>query len=395
MLTTNRRQLLAAFGATTAAALPSLALPGFVTAAGAAPQGDNVLVLVELAGGNDGLNTVVPMTDPAYRALRPGIGIGRGALLSLDQDTGLHPSMRAMADLWEDGDLRVIEGVGYPDPNRSHFRSIEIWNSGSGANANADTGWLANSIGRLDRFSSHDAEGLVLGGSSGPLNGPGRFSAIRDIDQFMDQTEIPGRHAVRPVDSSPLHHVLATYDSAKVTGDRLRSKIAGKSGAGWDFPQTELGGQLLNAARLLDAGVEVPVIKVVQEGYDTHDAQPWTHAALLEDLSAAIGAFARHLKRMGMWERVTLVTYSEFGRRARENANDGTDHGTAAPVFAVGGAVAGGFGGQRPSLTELADDDLVFTTDYRRVYASLLSDIWGQADNAFSAQGFDGLKILA
>ena len=376
-LSFSRRRFLSALG-TGAAALPILTVPGFVRAADNPPASGNILVLVELSGGNDGLNTVIPMTDPTYRALRPDIGIATQQGLSIDADTMLHPSLREVAAMWEEGDLGIVEGVGYPNPNRSHFRSIEIWNAGDGAQSTAREGWVASAFGTGAPVAI-DAQGLVLGGTMGPLSGEGRFSAMRDEEFFLDTLEnLPDvQHPVRPAAArSPLDHVLETYDSAQVTGEAIRRKLESSRARRWDFPETEIGEQLRTAARLLDAGVEVPVLKVVQDGYDTHDAQPFQHSALLEELSQATHAFARAMKDIGLWDHVTLLTYSEFGRTARENASGGTDHGTAAPVFVMGGNVAGGLAGARPSLDDLVDGEMAHTTDYRSLYQSVLTDLW-------------------
>lgn len=392
MNTLSRRRLLTALGGSLAS-LPLITTPGFVAAAGQALPKGNTLVLIELAGGNDGLNTVVPITDPDYRGLRPEIGIAQSESLGLDSDTALHGSMRHFANLWEAGDMQIVEGVGYPNPNRSHFRSIEIWNSGAGADAYGRDGWVANAFAEGRAPTQTDVSGLVLGGDMGPLVGDGRFSAMRDEETFINTLEnLPGmRHAVRPTEEkSPLEHVLKTYDSARVTGDVVLRKLEQSAARGFQFPGGELGDQLYTAARLLEAGVEVPVLKVVQGGYDTHDNQPGEHAFLLEQLSDAVGAFARAMREIGIWDQVTVVTYSEFGRTARENGSYGTDHGTAAPVFAIGGKVEGGFGGQRVDLGRLIDDDLVHTTDYRSLYAGLLNDLWGIESNGATTP----LKLL-
>ncbi len=379
MTNVSRRRFLQALGQG-AAALPLITTPTFVAAAGAADFSGKTLVLVELAGGNDGLNTVIPITDPAYRGLRPQIGIARDASLGIDADTALHGSMRGFADLWENGDLQIIEGVGYPNPNRSHFRSIEIWNAGQGADSLIRDGWIAQAFADGAAPQPADVSGLVLGGDMGPLAGEGRFSAMRDEETFVETIgNLPGmKHAVRPQSAqSPLDHVLRTYESAQITGEVISRKLANSAARQMAFPESELGGQLHTAARLLEAGVDVPVLKVVQGGYDTHDNQPAEHAYLLDDLSRSLAAFGAALKVMGLWQDVTIVTYSEFGRTARENGSFGTDHGTAAPVFVAGGGVLGGLSGARVSLDRLYEDDLVHTTDYRDVYAGLLQDIWG------------------
>ena len=395
ILNPSRRRFLQALGVG-AAALPVVTLPGFVQAAGATPRSGNILILVELAGGNDGLNTVVPIRDDAYRALRPEIGLSARETLNIDGDTGLHPSLRRLSRLWDKGQLQIVEGVGYPDPNRSHFRSIEIWNAGLGAQAQTSTGWIANA------FEGHapqaeDVDGLVLGGEMGPLAGPGRFSSLRNEETFVELLEaLPGgQHPVRPQGTHPLAHVLKTYERAEMTGDRIAAKLERSRTRRWDFPESELGEQLRSAARLLDAGVDVPVLKVVQGGYDTHEAQPDMHGYLLMDLSEAVAAFESAMRDIGLWDQVTIVTYSEFGRTARENASGGTDHGTAAPVFVMGGGVAGGLTGARPRLDRLVEDDLVHTTDYRLLYDAILTDLWDVPGQFASPGAANALRLRA
>lgn len=383
-LTPSRRRLLQCLG-TGAASLPLISLPGFVTAARATPTPGNILILIELAGGNDGLNTVIPLKDDAYHDLRPEIGINANEALGLDTDTGLHSSMRGMADIWEDGGLQIVQGVGYPNPNRSHFRSIEIWNAGRGADSQVRQGWV--SAGLSDNPQpALDADGLVLGGGMGPLDGPGRFSAIRDEEMFFETFQyLPGEmHPVRPdTAKTPLAHVLETYDSARITGDAILKRLNNSAARSFAFPESALGEQLRTATRLLDAGVELSVLKVVQDGYDTHEWQPDQHSSLLDDLSQSISAFRNAMQDIGLWDQVSVVTFSEFGRTARENASGGTDHGTAAPVFIAGGGVNGGLSGRAPSLTDLVEDDLVHTTDYRTVYCALLNDLWNIKAPAF------------
>ncbi|MEM1232571.1 MAG: DUF1501 domain-containing protein [Pseudomonadota bacterium] len=382
----SRRRFLAAMGA----ALPAITLPGFMTAAGyatrAAPRTGNTLILIELSGGNDGLNTVIPVTDPAYRGLRPTLGITNGP--TLDDDTILHPAMRDMAEIWDEGALRIVEGVGYPNPNRSHFRSIEIWNAGQGARARSVDGWISTAF-TGEAPAGTDADGLVLGGSVGPLRGPGRFSVIEDEEVFLETLHAleQAPHAVRPAQRTALDHVLDAYEQAELTGSAIARRLERGAMRRFQFPETALAEQLHAAARLLDAGAEVPVFKVMQEGYDTHDNQPDAHAGLLHDLSEAIAAFSQAAKAMGRWEDVAIVTYSEFGRTARENGSAGTDHGTAAPVFVAGGAVRGGFGGVRVDLTQLSNDDLVYTTDYRALYDGLLRGLWALEAPVFAGHG--------
>ncbi|MEO0712036.1 MAG: DUF1501 domain-containing protein [Pseudomonadota bacterium] len=376
VLNPGRRCFLQALGAGAALSLPSLALPGFVRAAGAAPGRGKTLILIELAGGNDGLNTIVPICDPAYRGLRPQIGIAARDALGLNDDTALHPALRPLMALWEAGEMRLIEGVGYPDPNRSHFRSIEIWNAGGGAAHFDREGWVPRAFAGRPNLGL-EAEGLILGGPAGPLDGPGRFAALRAEEAYFEALDTLADAQNAPATGqSPLDHVLGTYESAQLMGERLRQRLERTAARRFEFPGGVLGEQLSVAARLLAAGAEVPVMKVIQPGYDTHQGQPDRHAELLGELGASIAAFADSLRGEGRWQDVTLVTYSEFGRTARENASAGTDHGTAAPVLVAGGNVVGGFDGARPDLSALYEDDLVHTTDYRALYRAILADLW-------------------
>jgi len=378
------------------ASLPAITLPGFVSAAGATPTTGKTLVLIELAGGNDGLNTVIPITDPAYRGLRPRIGISRTQTLTLDADTGLHPSMRGLTRLWEAGDLGIVEGVGYPNPNRSHFRSIEIWHAGQGAASKERDGWIAQAFASGAPMGT-DADGLLIGGSMGPLRGAGRFTALENEETFLDtlQNLESAPHAVRPQETSALAHVLDTYESAQITGTTIANRLERGAMRDFDFPDGDLGEQLRAVARLLDAGVEVPVFKVVHEGFDTHDNQPERHAELLAQLSDGIWAFSRAAHAMGRWNDIAVVTYSEFGRTARENGSEGTDHGTAAPVFVAGGSVRGGFSGARVDLTRLYRNDLVHTTDYRALYEGLLTGLWSIESPLFRGFHPTPLRLFA
>ena len=218
---------------------------------------------------------------------------------------------------------------------------------------------------------------------------------MRDLNRYNEALGFVENeeHPVR-ANQSPLQHVLDTYESAYLTGSNILAKLEKSYEKDWSIPYSDLGQQLHSVARLLDAGVTAPVMKVVQNGYDTHANQRGTHDYLLEELSLALTSFSRVIQQMGRWDDITIVTYSEFGRRAYENGSAGTDHGTAAPVFVLGGAVNGGLSGSRPSLEALEDGDLKFTTDYRQVYAGLLADLWGMKSSSFTEQGFAGLKIL-
>ena len=403
--TRSRRQVLETIGMSGLAMLPALVPLTALAGKHADETQSGILLLIELAGGNDGLNTVIPIGDPAYRAHRPEIGIRKSDVLNLDTDTGLHPSMRGLADLWETGEVRIVEGVGYPNPNRSHFRSIEIWNTGGGPDTHKTTGWIVEATDGDWTKDNHDADGLVLGGDMGPMSGPGRFIAVRDPDRFVKGFRInaTARNRLEHVfgsasssaeSASPLEHVLAVHESAGITANRVRAKLARTSEKDWGFPDTAFGQQMRNTIRLMDAGVIAPVFKVTINGFDTHANQVGQHAALLQETSDVLAVFAKLARQIGLWDRILVMTYSEFGRRVYENHSYGTDHGTAAPVLLVGGRVVGGFAGARPSLERLNDGDLVFTTDYREVYASVLADLWKKRDNNFARSGHKPVPIM-
>ncbi len=396
-LSMNRRNWLRLMGAS-ALSLPLTTAPAW--AAGAGLGKDHTLILIELEGGNDGLNTLIPYADDNYQRVRPTLALSGRDVLQLGGDMGLHPSLSGLAKGWERGQVRLIEGVGYPNPNRSHFRSIEIWNAGLGADTKETQGWVS----RLMNQSTLglDADGIGLGGEMGPLRGPGRFTGLEEIEEFFDQAEalrtagvlggyddgtmgsatmmMDGGHSVRPSGgNAALDHLLSVHSNAVGTADLLERKLRQAANRDFSMPDSALGLQLAAALQLLDAGVTTPVMKVAHGGFDTHAYQAEEHAFLLQELDTAMAAFERAAREIGVWNNVTLMTYSEFGRRFHENGSEGTDHGTAAPVLLAGGKVAGGFGGARPSLAreDLVEDDMVHTTDFRAVYAGIVQDLWG------------------
>ena len=410
-LSMNRRNWLRLMGAS-ALSLPLTTAPAW--AAGAGLGKDHTLILIELEGGNDGLNTLIPYRDDNYRRVRPTLALSGREVLQVGSDMGLHPSLSNLAQGWERGEVRLVEGVGYPNPNRSHFRSIEIWNAGLGADTKETQGWVSR---LMDQDSlGLDADGIALGGEMGPLRGPGRFTGLEEIEQFFDQAEalrtagvLGGyddtmgdgasmMHSVRPSGgNAALDHLLSVHSNAVGTADLLERKLRQASTRDFDMPDSTLGLQLAAALQLLDAGVTTPVLKVSHGGFDTHAYQAEAHAFLLQELDDAMRGFERAARDMGIWNNVTLMTYSEFGRRFHENGSEGTDHGTAAPVILAGGKVAGGFGGARPSLEakDLIEDDMVHTTDFRSVYSGIAQDLWG-LDPAAAVNGqFEIEKILA
>jgi uncharacterized protein (DUF1501 family) len=340
-----------------------------------------VLLLVELAGGNDGLNTVVPQNDPRYKRLRPTLGLGDDELVGLSREVALHHNLGALMPAWESGQLAVVQGVGYPNPNRSHFRSIEIWETGSESDEFLGEGWLAQLWGQGGAGKALAAEGVVLGdGEVGALAGPGaRAWVMEDPEQFTAQAKRlkPARAPQEGKAPASLKHLLAVQEEVSKGAKRLEDRWSQRPKLGARFPSTPLGRSLEVAAGLIVSGVEVPVVKVTHGGFDTHARQRATHDRLLLELAEGLEALREALHKAGRWDDVLVMTYSEFGRRASENASGGTDHGTAAPQLLMGGAVKGGLYGQPPSLEDLDGEDLRYTVDFRSLYTTVAQEWWG------------------
>lgn len=339
-----------------------------------------VLVLVELKGGNDGLNTVIPFADPAYQRLRPGIGIAADKTLKLSEQIGLHPALEPLMASWKARDMAIVQGVGYPTPNRSHFRSIEIWDTASRSNEYLDEGWIAQAWeGKLPKGLM--AEALVLGdGDNGPTRGPDmRTISMQGIQQLQRGAKrlLKDRQTDPASAKNPaLAHLLKTQLDVLQASEGLQASMKDAPALGVPFPATPIGKELELAAQLVAANVPVLVLKVSHGSFDTHAGQLNRHNTLLTQLSGALAAFRAAMVKLGRWDDVMVMTYSEFGRRAAQNGSGGTDHGTAAPQFVMGGKVTGGLHGAAPSLTDLQGGDLKHTVDFRELYATVTQRFW-------------------
>jgi uncharacterized protein (DUF1501 family) len=377
----RRRDFLATGSALAAVTLLSPSAFAQARAAGWRPE--RTLVLIELAGGNDGLNTVVPYADPAYQRLRPGIAIKRDAVIRLDEKLGLHPALAPLADAWKARELAIVQGVGYENPNRSHFRSIDIWDTGSGSNRFLAEGWVARLLGparrNKERVADRLADAVVLGGGTGPVTGAGlRAVSMPDPQRFLRQAQDMKAVEARPANPA-LAHVIQVQREIQDTAKELREVLARAPEVRGEFPNGPLAQQLRVAARLINARAVVPVIKLALGGFDTHANQPGQHANLLRQLGEGLAAFRKALAEAGRWNDVLVMTYSEFGRRAAQNGSNGTDHGTAAPHFVVGAKVKGGLFGPAPNLADLVDGDVRHAIDYRSLYATAARGWWGFA----------------
>lgn len=342
------------------------------------------LLLIELKGGNDGLNTLVPYSDPVYHRLRPRLAIPREKVLQLTPGAGFHPALEPLMKPWQAGELAVVQGLGYPNPNRSHFRSIEIWETGSDAQEYLDSGWLARLLGNGGGRSGV-VDGVALGrGGAGPLMGGGINSLVMDDPEGFLKRAARLAASSAASDNPALKHLLDVERDLKSGSVKLAQGLPRADALG-EFPKHRLGRDLKNAARLFSGGNPPRVIKLSHGSFDTHANQAGRHQRLLSQLAEGVAAFRAAMKANGLWDNTLVMTYSEFGRRVKENASGGTDHGTAAPHLLLGGRVAGGLYGEAPDLNRLDKNDLRFTTDYRRLYATV-AEAWfgmGAVDRRF------------
>ena len=333
------------------------------------------LVLVELAGGNDGLNTVVPYRSAEYRRLRPTLALSADAVIRLGPELGLHPSLETIKPIWDEGDLAVISGVGYPNPSRSHFRAIEIWETGSDSPTPPDEGWVGRALGGRAKAST-SIDGLVLGDADlGPLQSTSaRALLMARPDVFFRIARQMGamKSSARAKSNPGLAHIMAVQSHIAVSARELSSRLASQPSVD-GFDSDAFGRQLATVARLIVADAPVSTYKVTLAGFDTHVNQAPRHRRLLDRLGRGLKALRDAVGKAERWNQTVVMTYSEFGRRVKENGSRGTDHGTAAPVFVMGGRVRGGHLGQTPSLSALDGGDLRYTVDFRRIYKTLLT----------------------
>jgi uncharacterized protein (DUF1501 family) len=340
-----------------------------------------ILLLVELKGGNDGLNTVIPYADPRYRQLRPGIGVARERILPLDERVGLHEKLAPLMDGWKSGDLAIVQGVGYANPNRSHFRSIEIWDTASTASQTLSEGWVARAFDGSRRPAGIGVDVIVIDTNSLPMMGPElRTIVMQDAENFLRQAQAMKGKPTFDGGNPALRHLLAVREEVNAAAAGLSARLREAQAPAHDYPNGPLFGRQLDlATRVITSGVPVVAVKVALGGFDTHANQTPTHENLLAALANGLATFRRNMLAAGRWDDVLVMTYSEFGRRAKQNASGGTDHGAAAPHFVMGGKVKGGLHGVYPSLTDLDDGDVRHTVDFRDVYSTVAKGCWNQA----------------
>ncbi len=338
-----------------------------------------VLILIELKGGNDGMNTLIPYADPKYRELRPGIGMTRDRVLQLDEKVGLHHKLEPLMESWKAKDFAIIQGVGYPYPNRSHFRSIEIWDTASASSQTLSEGWVAQAFKGTTLPRGAGVDSIVIDTNALPVTGPElRTIVMQDAENFLRAAQGMKDPAGRSDDGNPaLRHLLGVRHEVNAAAAGLREKLRNGASPAFAYQDPGFGRQLDLATRILMAKVPVVAIKVSLNGFDTHANQVPTQERLLGILATDLANLRRNLMAADLWKNVAVLTYSEFGRRAKQNASGGTDHGTAAPHFVMGGRVKGGLHGLYPSLADLQDGDLRYSVDFRTVFSTMAQGCWG------------------
>jgi uncharacterized protein (DUF1501 family) len=389
----------------------STVVPQFVvrTAQAAAPGKDNILVVLEMTGGNDGLNTVIPYADDLYHKYRPTLRQTKDVVVRLDDHVGLNSGMRGFRPMLEQGQLAVMQGVGYPNPERSHFEAMDIWQSADPRRV-VTTGWLGRTAVEMDNRSGGvpilniGARGLPLAVTGAPGGG-----AISVNDQNSFRLELGGGKAGRqkarrklvedlakPAEKGPKDDLVSFVQRRQVQTltavEHLRELLEGPNAV----PRfgSGLSTKLQLIAGLITRGFGTRIFYVNLDGFDTHADQAPTHSTLLAELADSVTGFFQTLKTSGHHKRVRLMTFSEFGRRVQENGSRGTDHGAASCLFLAGPSVKGGVVGKHPSLADLDAGDLKFHTDFRRVYATQLDGWLGCDSKAVLGGKWDHIKEL-
>ena len=373
--------------------VPPILAKGVFAATADGIHNDHVLVVLQLGGGNDGLNTVIPYADPAYGNARPGIGIRPDQVLHLDAHVGLNPVMPNLKSLYDDGKLAVVQGVGYDNPTYSHFEGLYVWEHAD-PKRQATDGWLGKLLGGQLDSQGHPLAGCALGQASTPSEMRAN-NAVVSVIQSVDTYKVQGG-AGREVAAPALYRQTpgiygALFDQALSTAESGIKILQGATytpAVSYVNQKTVYGSKnsladsLQLTAQMIVTEPSVKLCHVVLGGFDTHQDEDQRQAALLSYVDGAVSAFIKDLEAHNVADRVVLMTWSEFGRRVHENGSRGTDHGAAAPVFIAGAPVKGGVYGDPPSLTSTIDGgNLKYTTDFRSVYQTLIRD-WLQADAA-------------
>ena len=355
------------------------------------------LVLVELKGANDGINTLVPYETDNYQKLRPNLHLKKNEIInvghsSLVGSVGLMSAMSSLDEAIGD-DLAMIQGVGYPDQNRSHFKSIAIWETGGDGQNSRTAGWLTKTLESMYPDDEIVAHGASLEGSLGLFaRGKGVYISMARLNQLAGLNVVNNQTSRNMLIKKIIKKKADLSNASQLVGEKLSrfpaSKLPNR------MPYGDFSAQLTDVLRVIGSETAIPVMHVQQGSFDTHDGQKWQHPKLLAELANGLSAFRKNLIKMGRWRDVLVVTYSEFGRRVAENGAQGTDYGAASVQFVMGGKVNAGLYGDYLSLDKLEDGDLVYTMDYRSVYEHICSSWLNQKNNEWQTFSDNRLRSL-
>ena len=400
----NRRKFLAGTAAATVvastASVPQIWASASQRAAFSAA--DRILVVIQLSGGNDGLNTVIPFGDDAYHRNRFATRIDKKSVVKIDDYIGWHPSLRVFSEMQQSGNLCIVNGVGYPNPNRSHFESMDIWHSALLAPPHR-TGWVGRWFDeQAGGKTPNPVPGLHVGDEPLPLAMSGlniMVPSLKSIESLRLASDDAVGSTIDAIGQAPetkqdLVDFLRQSRNTALAASRRLEAVAGANEIPKGYPRTELARKLAFVAKLIAIDFGPRVYYVTLGSFDTHSQQSEAHAALLSELGGAVAAFHKDLAAQGQADQVLSVCFSEFGRRVKENGSAGTDHGTAAPLFIAGQSLPTSLG-KYPSLTELVDGDLVFNVDFRSVYATLLDQWLGIDSQTILGVKHETLRLIS
>ena len=370
------------------------------------PDDGRVLVLIQLAGGNDGLNTIVPYANDVYRRERPQLALPRSQVTALNHEIGLNNALASLRPIYDAGNFGIVQGTGYPNPDRSHFRSTDIWLTGSSSEEVQSTGWLGRYFDQMcaegEECATFGPPAIQIGLNSSlalfgrnqkgiALQNPLQFYQLvsRQSSGHDPQTTL---ESTRPAERELQFLRDTAADAFRFAGEIVKASESRKNLVA--YPGNSLAQQLAIVARMIAGGLHTRVYIVSMRGFDTHARQDGTHRNLLSQLAGAIAAFQGDLEKLGQADRTVAFCFSEFGRRVRQNASEGTDHGTAAPLLVFGTPIAGGIHGPHPDLDDLDQGDLRHLIDYRQIYATLLEQWLGGDAYSVLGERFASLPLI-
>ena len=369
----------------------SVSLSAFPSLAFAKNPGKGPLILVELKGGNDGLNTIIPFGQQAYYDLRPNLAVSRDKVLKINSEIGFNPVCKNMHKLFQSKQMALFLGVGYPNPNFSHFRSIDIWETASSSDQFLSDGWLGKNALPNNPMS---AKGFILGSNElGPLRGESENIMLLPNPQVLMRKNHKLNHFQQTRVNSSLDHILNIENQFLAMVEKVKGNKSKIPFPEIKAPRSKSARMAQAIFKILSVDPGVPLFKISVEGFDTHVNQEASHNRLLKELDDLLFYLERGLKKMGLWDRSLVMTYSEFGRRPAENAGKGTDHGSANCHFAIGGKIKANIYGKQPSLTDLDKGNLKFNMDFRELYAGILKKHF-QIPTHNLAKKFKGIDFL-